>query len=294
MSATLHLHLTVAAAALACATSLVFALRAASQVPRSTQMAGAPLPRGLRAAARTGEVLAYFCAPLLPAATATAWSTRLRQAELDRALSLQQWFGMRLLCGLVLAVLCLWIVAPSGGLQWLLVVAAGLSGYLVPGLWLHDRVATRKAGVLKELPAYLDLLTLAVEAGGSLTSALRMAVEKAPPSMLRRVFERILGDIRSGRSRMDALAGAAGHYQLAPLSAVVNALIQAESAGMSLGSILRAQAEQRLNERFAAAEKLAMLAPVKMLGPLILCIFPCTFIVIGFPIAVRLMGGLDS
>jgi tight adherence protein C len=69
----------------------------------------------------------------------------------------------------------------------------------------------------------------------------------------------------------------------------VSALIQAERMGMNLGPILRAQSEQRRTERFARAEKLAMEAPVKLLFPLIAFIFPCTFVVLGFPIAMKFM-----
>ena len=83
--------------------------------------------------------------------------------------------------------------------------------------------------------------------------------------------------------------GAADRLRFAPISSFVSALIQGEKTGSSLGPILRAQGEQRRQERFLRAEKLAMEAPVKMLGPLILCIFPCTFIVIGFPIAMKFL-----
>ena len=76
----------------------------------------------------------------------------------------------------------------------------------------------------------------------------------------------------------------------APVSSLVSSLVQAEKTGASLGTVLRAQSTQRTNERFARAEKLAMEAPVKMLGPLILCIFPCTFVVIGFPIGVKMFN----
>ena len=72
-------------------------------------------------------------------------------------------------------------------------------------------------------------------------------------------------------------------------ASLVSALVQGEMMGASVGPILRAQSEQRRTERFQRAEKLALEAPVKMLGPLILCIFPCTFIVIGFPIVVQLL-----
>jgi tight adherence protein C len=70
---------------------------------------------------------------------------------------------------------------------------------------------------------------------------------------------------------------------------LVLALAQADRLGMSLGPLLRAQAERQLSERFARAETLALQAPVKMLFPMVLCIFPCTFLVIGFPVAVKLL-----
>ncbi|MEO7806019.1 MAG: type II secretion system F family protein [Steroidobacteraceae bacterium] len=232
--------------------------------------------------------------PLLPRRLNSVWTVRLRQAELEQQVSVQQWLGVRALYGLALGS-CTWLaLTPLSSGDAVLTAAVVAIAFVLPGLWLHDLVASRRASLLRDLPAYLDLLTLAVESGGSLTSAMRIAVEKAPPSILRRMFERVLSDVRSGRSRRDALASAAAHYDMTSLTTVTNALIQAENSGMSLGSILRAQTEQRLNERFAAAEKLAMQAPVKMLGPLILCIFPCTFIVIGFPIVVRLMGDLNA
>jgi len=70
----------------------------------------------------------------------------------------------------------------------------------------------------------------------------------------------------------------------------VTALAQADQLGMSLGPLLRAQAEQRRGERFLRAEKLALEAPVKMLFPMVFCIFPCTFLIIGFPIVVKLLA----
>ena len=73
------------------------------------------------------------------------------------------------------------------------------------------------------------------------------------------------------------------------IAGLVSALVQADGLGMSLGPVLRAQAEQRRAERFARAEKLAMEAPVKLLLPLIAFIFPCTFAVLAFPIAIKFM-----
>ena len=75
-----------------------------------------------------------------------------------------------------------------------------------------------------------------------------------------------------------------------PYLNAATATLQAESSGASLATVLRAQADQRLHERFARAEKLALEAPVKMLGPLVLCIFPCTFLVLAFPLVMRFLG----
>ncbi|MCS6944210.1 MAG: type II secretion system F family protein, partial [Sutterellaceae bacterium] len=93
----------------------------------------------------------------------------------------------------------------------------------------------------------------------------------------------------AGRPRIEALRDMAERLDFGPITSLVSALVQGELMGSSLGPILRAQSEQRRSERFQRAEKLAMEAPVKMLGPLILCIFPCTFIVIGFPIVVKFL-----
>jgi tight adherence protein C len=102
-------------------------------------------------------------------------------------------------------------------------------------------------------------------------------------------LNRTLRDIRAGRNRSEALRSLAERVQMPAISSLVSALTTAEKQGMNIGPILRAQAEQRRNERFLRAEKLAMEAPVKMLFPLIAFIFPCTFIAIGFPIAMKFL-----
>jgi tight adherence protein C len=99
----------------------------------------------------------------------------------------------------------------------------------------------------------------------------------------------VLRDRRAGKSRVDALRDMASRVSEPAVGSLVTALVQSETLGMDLGPILRAQAEQRRAERFASAEKLAMEAPVKMLLPLIAFIFPCTFIVLGFPIAIKFL-----
>ena len=157
---------------------------------------------------------------------------------------------------------------------------------------LRDRIRKRQRQVLRELPGYLDLLTLALEAGCAFNAALQMAVQRSPASPLRMALERSLQEMRAGSQRAEALRRLERRVGVAALGAAVAAIVQAEATGVSLAPVIRAQALRGTRERFARAEKLAMEAPVKMLAPLVLCIFPCTFIVIGFPIAVRLFWGM--
>ena len=131
---------------------------------------------------------------------------------------------------------------------------------------------------------------MALEAGGALGVALKVATERAPDSPLRRAFLRVQGDLRAGRSRADALTALADRLDVPAVRPLVAALVQAESSGGSLATVLRAQADQRIEERFARAEKLALEAPVKMLAPLVLCIFPCTFAILAFPLLMRFLG----
>ncbi len=141
--------------------------------------------------------------------------------------------------------------------------------------------------MLKSLPFFLDLFTLCVEAGLNLTGAFQQAVAKGPEGPMRDELQRVLRDVRAGKSRTDALRTFGDRLNEPAISHLVTAIIQAESLGMTLSPVLRAQSEQRRNERFARAEKAAMEAPVKLLLPLIAFIFPSTFFVIGFPIAMQ-------
>jgi len=115
-------------------------------------------------------------------------------------------------------------------------------------------------------------------------------VAKGPKGVLHQEFQRILRDIRAGTSRSEALRNMAKRLNHASIFSFTSSLIQAEATGMSLGPILRAQADQRRNERFTLAEKIAMEAPVKMLFPLIAFIFPCVFLILLFPVAMRIIS----
>jgi tight adherence protein C len=131
---------------------------------------------------------------------------------------------------------------------------------------------------------------MAVEAGLNLTGALQQAMQKGPKGPLRNEFGVVLRDLRAGITRADALRRMVDRLQVNDITGFVNAMIQAERMGASLAATLRLQSEQRRNERFQRAEKMAMQAPVKLIFPLIVFIFPVTFIVLGFPIVMKFLA----
>jgi tight adherence protein C len=201
------------------------------------------------------------------------------------------WLASRIAQALAAAGLCL-VLFKAG--SWVAAMLAGVTVFMMGGIWLRRQDIERERQITRELPAYLDLLTVCVEAGATLTAGVRLIVAQAPDTPLRSYFERVLREVRGGRPRAEAFMHVAGIHGVECLTTLASALAHAEGAGMSLGQILRTQSEQRTAERFARAEKLAMQAPVKMLGPLIFCIFPCTFIVLAVPIVVRMMEAFRS
>jgi tight adherence protein C len=217
------------------------------------------------------------------------YATNLRRAGQDYALSAQQFFAGKIVSSMVGLVFgfCLSLMM-SGGFSTPLVIA--VLAFFYPNLWLGEMHKKRNLAILKALPFFIDLMTLSIEAGLNLSGAMQQAVAKSAASPLGVEINRVLREVRAGKARVDALRDFAARLDFTPITSFVSALIQGEKTGSSIGPILRAQSDQRRSERFLRAEKLAMEAPVKMLGPLIFFIFPCTFIVIGFPIAMKFLA----
>jgi tight adherence protein C len=264
-------------------------------------------PRSLREAH-----LAHSASHALARPGLVAWPLRMAGGALDRFLSetprrkLEQWLvraeldvrfsaaeWLALVLGVTVAVPGVVLAGgvPFGGFAWQVALATLLAAALAPWLWLHDRCKRVGTQVLRDLPGCLDTLTMALEAGCAFGSALQLAVERAADSPLRRALQRCQQEMRAGRGRREALERVALRLGLAPLRAAVAAIVQAEATGVSLAPVIRAMAVRGTRERFSRAEKLAMEAPIRMLAPLVICIFPCTFIVVGFPIAATLFWG---
>lgn len=168
-----------------------------------------------------------------------------------------------------------------------LAFSAGALGYLYPGAWASAQKKRYTSGVMRALPGYLDMITMCCEAGLNLNGALQQAVSKGPDGPLRRELERVLREMRAGVSRTEALRSMAERMDNPIITNLVSNIIQSELMGASLAVTLRSISELRRVERFQIAEKAAMEAPVKMIFPLVIFIFPVTFLIIAFPLLIK-------
>lgn len=164
--------------------------------------------------------------------------------------------------------------------------------WILPEIWLYDVVKRRHLSIQKALPFVLDLLTLSVEAGLDFISALQRNCRSRKMDPLNEELLRMTKEIQIGSPRRVALRNMAERVKQPDLKSVAFALIQADELGVSIGSILRIQSEQLRSQRFDRAEKLAAEAPVKMLGPLMFCIFPAVFIILLGPVLTQAMKGI--
>lgn len=170
-------------------------------------------------------------------------------------------------------------------------IVFGMAGFLLfyayPLMWLRGTLKRRHLAIMRALPFVLDLLTLSVEAGMDFMSALQRNCERRKLDPLNEELIRMTREIQVGTPRRIALRNMADRVRQPDLKGVAHALIQADELGVSIGSILRIQSDQLRGRRFDRAEKLANEAPVKMLGPLLLCIFPAVLVILLMPILMQ-------
>ena len=180
--------------------------------------------------------------------------------------------------GLTIAGLVLGFVMGSGALA--LVFAGGLAlvGYKGPDIFIILKARGRKSRLRAEMPDALDLLAVSVEAGLGFDGAILKLMEHMEGALAEE-FALTLGEMRVGQSRQEALKNLAERTDLPEMSSFTRAIIQADQLGISLGRILRVQAGDSRLKRQAAAEEKAMKAPIKMLFPTAIFIFPVIFIV---------------
>ena len=168
-------------------------------------------------------------------------------------------------------------------------------GYMFPQLWLSSKISRRQKEIRKAMPDALDLLTICVEAGLGFDAAMSKVSEKWE-SQLSFAFARAIQEIQLGKVRREALRDMAERIGIPEMTSFVAAVIQSEQLGVSLAKVLRIQSDQMRVKRRQRAEEEAHKAPLKMLIPMALLIFPSLMIVLLTPAALRLfqsaLGGM--
>lgn len=260
-----------------------------AEVPEEKRTYMDPLPWKLKLIWPLVQVAAYYLGERLPIDQLEKYSRKLKRSGMDYLMTPEQYFGLHVIAALLMASAVYLSLLMIGINDWLFPLLGAMLGAMLPHLTLKDMRKRREKDIVRALPVYLDFLTMAVQAGLSLSGGIKQAVEKAPKGPLRDEFQRVLRDIKAGMSRLDALREMADRLDIRDINSFVIAIAQAEKTGASIGESLKIQADQRRVERFQRAEKLAMEAPVKLIFPLVAFIFPITFVILFFPIAMKIM-----
>lgn len=210
-------------------------------------------------------------------------------------------FALRLLMPLIIGPMWIYLIYASfsavpgkfgaalinNQLMFHLVGILMLSMY--PAAWLKGALKRRHIEIQRSMPFVLDLLTLSVEAGMDFMTALQRTSEHGRITALNEELLRAIRQIQLGKTRREALRNMIERIDQTDVTTVLNAIVQADELGVSLGAILRIQADQIRNKRFERAEKLANEAPVKLLFPLLFFIFPSVFLILLGPVIMELL-----
>lgn len=226
------------------------------------------------------ERLAALALRINPKASADAIGSRLIAAGLSARITPAQFLAVKSGAALLGAIVAASFGVTAGPLAGIILVPvfAGC-GFFGPETFVTLKIKQRRERIRSELPDALDLLAVSVEAGLGLDGAIAKLTEHMEGALVDE-FALTLGEMRIGESRPDALKKMAERVPAPELAAFVRSVLQADQLGISLGRILRVQAADSRLRRQAAAEEKAMKAPIKMMFPTALFIFPAMFIVI--------------
>jgi tight adherence protein C len=217
---------------------------------------------------------------------------KLEKAGYPGGLRGADWMGVKILSTIVFAILFffLGLVVGKVALGFIAALLGAAVGFIGPEFWLGSRIRKRSMDMILQLPDALDLLTISVEAGLGFDAALAKVVEKMEGALVNE-FRQALAEIRMGRTRREALRDIVDRADAQPVSNFIGAIVQAEQLGVPIAKVLQIQSQQLRIERRQRAEEAAAKAPVKMLFPMVGCIFPTIFIVILGPAVIAVMSG---
>jgi tight adherence protein C len=225
-----------------------------------------------------------------PKTTIDGVAYKLVSAGLSRRISPTTFLALKGICPIVLALLGIALASSMSPLMTVaMVIGLGALGFIGPDYIVNSKIKSRQEKIRAQLPDALDLLAVSVEAGLGFDSAVSKLTESLEGPLIDE-FNLTLSEMRVGESRPEALRKLSERAQVSELSAFTRALIQADTLGISLGRILRVQAADTRERRQSLAEERAMKAPIKMLFPTVLFIFPSMFIVTIGPAFLSLTG----
>ena len=210
-------------------------------------------------------------------------------SKMDPTMFLSSQFIMAVVFGgIMLLFLTVLTKTTPAGQVFLFTVVFTLIGFFMPQFQLSRKVSKRQKNIRKAMPDALDLLTICVEAGLGFDAALAKVTEKWD-TQLSRAFARVIQEIQLGKLRREALRDMAENVGITEMTSFVAAVIQSEQLGVSMAKVLRIQADQMRIKRRQMAEEEAHRAPIKMLIPMALLIFPSLLIVLFVPAVLTVM-----
>jgi tight adherence protein C len=238
---------------------------------------------------RYGATLARVARRLDPRLTEERIATKLVSSGLARQFTANGYLALKVVLASagVIGGGLIGILLESSSKALLLGAALGFVGFIAPDVSANSRATKRRQNMQRQLPDALDIVAVSVEAGLGFDAALGKLGEHMTGPIVDE-FSLVLGELRIGEARSVALRKMAERVDLPEVSSVVNSLVQAEQLGSPLGRMLRVQAEESRNRRQIAAEEQAMKAPIKMLIPTVLFIFPAMFVVILGPALIKI------
>lgn len=229
---------------------------------------------------------------IAPKEIVLAYEEKVIKAGNPYNLSAKEWINLQaiLMLGLPLttAVIGYYRNIRSGTLLFLS-MAEIVIALILPSILLNKKASERQKKIINSLPDIIDLLTVCVEAGLGFDGALAKVIVKMR-GPLSDEFEKALQEIKVGKLKKDALKDMAERIRVQDFTTFISAIVQADQFGVSIGNVLRIHAEQMRQKRVQDAREKAMKAPVKILFPMIIFIFPAIFSVILGPIAIRLIN----
>ncbi len=218
------------------------------------------------------------------------------QAGIYSTDQVERFLATRILCFVLVPFWLglMFLINPLGisGLLQLFVAGTGVAGLAIgPSSRLNSKVQTRARSIQRSLPDVLDLLVISVEAGLGFEQAVDRVIHNVPGE-LSDEFARVLGETSAGATRADSLRAFQERVDLPEVRSFVLAMIQADKFGVSIGRVLRGQADEMRIKRRQLAQERAQKAPVKMLIPMVFCIFPALFVVILGPAMINIAENL--